>query len=102
MNKGVAAVGLCGLWLAGCGTTFTGSPHVENGRAGCEARCRSQGMEVAGIVYMGEYSDACVCSVPGRAGSRRDLLLASAAAATGGAAGVYLQMQQAQAQHSHR
>lgn len=83
-----------GVWLAtllGCATNFTGSPHVENGRAGCEQKCKAQGMEVAGMVYMGEYSDACVCSVPGQAAARNRQLVASVAGAGAGAAGVVMQ-----------
>jgi len=89
------------LLLAGCATSFTGSPYVEGGRSGCEAKCRSAGMEVVGLVYMGEYSDACVCAVPGRSASRRDLLLGAHAAVAGAVAGVAMQMQRQQSQ-SHR
>lgn len=81
----------------GCATSFTGSAHVEDGRAGCEAKCRGQGMQVAGMVYMGEYSSACVCEVPGSAASgRRQQLLASSASAAGAAAGVVMQMRRQQ------
>lgn len=74
-------------------TSFTGSPHVLNGRAGCEAKCRGQGMELVGMVYMGEYSDACVCAVPGEDATIRDVGTASASVAAG-AAGVAMQMQE--------
>jgi hypothetical protein len=84
---------VCGLSF-GCATSFTGSPHVEDGRQGCEAKCKGQGMQVAGMVYMGEYSSACVCEVPrGSAEGSRSSLLASSAAAAGGSAGVMMQMQ---------
>ena len=53
----------------------TGSAHVEEGRNGCEAKCQSQ---LVGMVYMGEYSDACVC--------------AASAAVAAGASGVAMQM----------
>jgi hypothetical protein len=88
------------LPLAGCATSFTGSPHVEDGRAGCEKKCRGQGMEVAGMVDMGEYSSACVCEVPGQHASRGRILVASAGAIGGAAAGVEMQRQRAQ-QQSH-
>jgi hypothetical protein len=89
------------LVLAGCATSFTGSPYVEGGRSGCEAKCRSAGMEVVGLVYMGEYSDACVCGVPGRSASR-GVLLGAHAAVAGAGAGVAMQMQRQQSQsHSH-
>jgi hypothetical protein len=94
--KGVPVVVSLGLLLAGCATSFTGSPHVENGRSGCELKCKGQGMEVAGMVYMGEYSSACVCEVPGQHASRRRLLLGTSGAVAGAAAGVEMQRQQAQ------
>jgi hypothetical protein len=75
-----------------CATNFTGSAHVEEGRGGCERKCKGQGMEVAGMVYMGEYSDACICSVPGQTSSRRTRLIAQGGAVAGGAAGVVMQM----------
>ncbi|MBE7486256.1 MAG: hypothetical protein HS104_40595 [Polyangiaceae bacterium] len=80
------------LFLLSCATNFTGSPHVEGGRAGCEKKCKAQGMEVAGMVYMGEYSDACVCSVPGQTAGHHKKLVAAVAGAGAGAAGVVLQM----------
>jgi hypothetical protein len=86
--------------LVGCATSFTGNAHVENGRAGCEEKCKGQGMQVAGMVYMGEYSSACVCEVPhGSASSRREFLLGSAAS-SGGVVGVVLQRRQGQQQHT--
>jgi hypothetical protein len=90
------------LSLAGCATSFTGNAHVENGRAGCEEKCRGQGMQIAGMVYMGEYSSACVCEVPhGSASGRRDMLVSGGAGASGAAAGVMMQMsRQQQQQHN--
>jgi hypothetical protein len=86
---------LCALFaatLGGCATSFTGGAHVEDGRNGCERKCKGQGMEVTGMVYMGEYSDACICSVPGQTSSRRTRVMVGAAAVAGGAAGVVMQM----------
>ena len=88
---------LCVLESA-CATSFSGSAHVEDGRAGCERKCKGQGMEVSGMVYMGEYSDACICSVPGQTSSRRTRVLAGAGAVAGGAAGVVMQMSRQQEQ----
>jgi hypothetical protein len=92
----VGAVVFVAMALFGCATSFVGEANVENGRAGCEAKCKAQGMDLAGMVYMGEYSDACVCEVPGKtaASSRRDMLV-GAAGSGGGAAGVWMQMQAA-------
>lgn len=86
------------LLLSACATRFYGEAHVEGGPAGCEAKCRAWGQEFVGMVAMGEYSDACICHVPGRP------MPASSAAASvaGGVAGVAMQadddsQQQAQA-----
>lgn len=87
--------------VSACATSFTGSAHVENGRQGCEAKCKGQGMELAGMVYMGEYSDACVCSLPGGTASANQRLLAVAPAVAGGSAGVAMQMQR-QAEQQQR
>jgi outer membrane lipoprotein SlyB len=57
-------------------------------------------MEAAGMVYMGEYSSACVCQIPGKSASRRTLLVATAGAIGGGVAGVEMQRQQQQ-RNSH-
>jgi outer membrane lipoprotein SlyB len=84
------------LSLGGCATSFTGSPHVEGGRPACEQKCSTQGMEAAGMVYMGEYSSACVCQVPGKSANRRTLLVATAGAVGAGVAGVEMQRQQNQ------
>ena len=87
---------VCVLLLAtlgtACATSFTGSAHVEEGRGGCERKCKGQGMEVTGMVYMGEYSDACICSVPGQTSSRQQRVLAGGAAVAGASAGVVMQM----------
>lgn len=48
-----------------CTTSFYGSSTVSNGRAGCERACSKWKMELVGMVQMGEYSDGCICSIPG-------------------------------------
>jgi hypothetical protein len=57
-------------------------------------------MEIAGMVYMGEYSSACLCQIPGGAKGA-----AGAAAAGAGAVGVIMQKHDADdaaaAQHHH-
>lgn len=50
----------------GCATTFTGNAKVENGVAGCRSGCAEWGMELAGMVKVGEYSDGCICQVKDR------------------------------------
>jgi len=88
--------------LAGCATSFTGDPHIENGRQGCEQKCKGQGMALAGMVFMGEYTSGCVCTVPGQAASAGQQLLAAAQAGAGaGSAGVVMQMRR-QAEQQQR
>ena len=99
--RGFLLLGFACVVASGCATSFTGSPYVENGRAGCEAKCRSAGMEVVGLVYMGEYSDACVCGAPGQSASRKRLLMAATGAAAGAGAGVAMQMQRQREQQQH-
>ena len=102
MNKvrAFCACLLLACFGSACATSFTGSAHVEEGRNGCERKCNGSGMEVVGMVYMGEYSDACVCSVPGRTGAAKQQLFAGASAVAGGTAGVVMQMR-SQEQHAH-
>jgi hypothetical protein len=77
---------------AGCATSFTGNAHVSGGAPGCEAKCKSWGLELAGMVAMGEYSDACICRRPGE----KTALLDDAAGAAGSAAGVVMEMRRAE------
>jgi hypothetical protein len=51
---------------AGCATAFTGGAHVPGGAAGCTNICGKYGMDLAGMVAMGEYSDGCICKVRGQ------------------------------------
>jgi hypothetical protein len=93
MSRFALAVTFAGL--AGCvtPTTFLGGPKVPNGPAGCKAVCERWGMELAGMVQMGEYSDGCICQV------KKDGAAApSASAASPATAGVYMQMMAAAAQ----
>ena len=83
------------LALSSCATAFMGSPHVEGGRAGCVAKCSGQGMGLAGMVYMGEYSSACVCQMPG---AGQASLLGPAGAAAGAAVAVAVETQRRQQQ----
>jgi hypothetical protein len=85
-----AIIALLLLLAGGCATSFTGSPQVEGGRPGCERKCASMGLEMQSFVFMGEYSTACVCDVPGRTAR------AAAAASSGVVVGVMAQMHDAQ------
>ncbi|UQA59938.1 hypothetical protein [Polyangium aurulentum] len=81
------------IWLPGCttATIFTGSAKIEGGAPACAAKCSSWGMEMSGMIAMGDYSEACVCHVPGKAVSQADV-----AATAAGAAGVTMQLQRDQ------
>jgi hypothetical protein len=80
------------VMAAGCATSFTGNAHVTGGVAGCEAKCKTWGLELAGMVAMGEYSDACICRRPGE----KTALVDDAASAAGSAAGVVMEMKRAE------
>jgi hypothetical protein len=47
-------------------TEFRGSPLVPDGPKGCKAVCEGWGMELAGMVQMGQYSNGCICQVKGQ------------------------------------
>jgi hypothetical protein len=76
--------------LAACipQTEFRGQPTTPQGPATCQTRCQTWGMELVGMVSMGEnYTDGCICAVPGRAAQA----MAMAPVALGGVVGVELQ-----------
>ncbi len=77
---------LASTMVVGC-TTFYGSATVNNGVAGCRAKCQAWDMELAGMLAMGEYSDGCICQVKGSAMSEQTVN-----AVTGGVEGVATQM----------
>jgi hypothetical protein len=78
----------------GCQTNFTGSPHISTQQ--CQARCTGDGLVMSGMVYMGEYSSACICETP-RTGSA-SVSAGAAAASAAGASGVVMQMRSQDAQ----
>ena len=80
--------------LCGCATAFTGSAHVDDGPSGCMKKCKGWGLEFTGMVAMGEYSDACICSRPGKPVAPK-----AVAGAMGATAGVFMQMQREQQQN---
>ena len=74
MSKCRWVVPLFLLVLAACEppTSFNGSPKVADGPRGCWNKCSAWGLEFAGMVAMGEYSDGCICRVPARVGQTSD------------------------------
>jgi hypothetical protein len=82
--------------LTGCATSFTGSAKVD-GPKECREVCDKWGMDLAGMVAMGEYTNGCICRVKGERlslNSVADAMLLSSAGSTGGAAAVYMQNQE--------
>jgi hypothetical protein len=49
-----------------CTTRFYGDPKIEGGALGCVSKCGQWNMDLAGMVAMGEYSEACICQVRGK------------------------------------
>jgi hypothetical protein len=66
-------------------TYFRGAAKIPNGAAGCQERCSSYGMELTGMVALGNYSDGCICEVSGRRSA------SSAAAGSGVAAAAVME-----------
>jgi hypothetical protein len=82
------------LVASGCVTSFTGRPTIQAGPEGCKAVCDGWGMELAGMVQMGEYSNGCVCAVKGKPMAAVD----AAGGALPAVAGVWMAMQARQSQ----
>jgi hypothetical protein len=87
-----ALVLVAALSASGCATTFTGDAKVPGGSRGCASMCAAQGLDFAGMVMMGEYSDGCICTTRGGTVSSAH----AASAGTAAAAGVNMQMRQQQ------
>jgi len=95
--KKLVSVGLLVLCVcvSGCATSFTGSAKVD-GPKDCRTVCDGWGMDLAGMVAMGEYTNGCICRVKGEQLSMKAIgssLMSSAAGASGGSAAVYMQNQ---------
>jgi hypothetical protein len=90
------------LSLAACQTptVFHGQPTVPQGPTTCEARCSSWGMELVGMVSMGEsYTDGCICAVPDQDG---EAVRNASVAIAGATAGVEVMRQQNEADDARR
>src|SRR5262245_55388043 len=74
----------------GCQTQFTGSPHIDP--ATCQAKCAGDRLVMAGMIYMGEYSSACLCEIPRAPMAPPTAAPGASGAAAGAAAGVVMQM----------
>ncbi|MBS1120433.1 MAG: hypothetical protein H6Q90_2661 [Deltaproteobacteria bacterium] len=96
MKAILLVVALC----AGCQTQFTGSPHIDPGT--CMAKCAQSNLQMSGIVYMGEYSSACICEIPKQPGAPAAAPTSQPAAAVGAAAGVVMQMRRQDQRNNQR
>jgi hypothetical protein len=76
----------------GCPTQFTGSAHIDP--AVCQIKCDEAHLEMQGMVFLGEYSSACICEVP-RQADKAPAAAGAAGAMAGGVAGVMLQTRRA-------
>jgi hypothetical protein len=103
--RGFFRMGLLSLFGAavsmGCATSFTGSAHVPGGPAGCREVCGAYGMDLAGMVAMGEYSDGCICKVRGQTALDESTRIAVAGAAPA-AVGVVMAMRAREQQQQHQ
>ena len=94
MIRTLTVAGLVSFTVLGCATNFTGDPHFPDGPHGCAARCSKDGMTMASFVYVGEYSDACVCAPKGASAAAQS----DAAGAMPAAASVMMQTRRAEEQ----
>jgi hypothetical protein len=78
------------LAASGCYTVFMGEAKVPQGRRTCEKYCQLAGMELTGMVFMGEYTDGCICEV------RRERSSAAGAEAAAGASAAAVAVKQMQ------
>ena len=79
MRKLVIGLFVLGLG-AGCQTNFTGAAHIST--QACQRKCAQDNLQMAGMVYMGEYSSACLCGVANPAGAPVGLAVAGAISAS--------------------
>ena len=93
--KVVVTIAALAFLAAGCATSFTGEAHVEGGPTGCRAKCKAWGMDLSGMVAVGEYSDACICKVRGKDSGGDESAAVGAAAV-----GVITEMRAAQQQQN--
>jgi hypothetical protein len=91
MHRRLIGTLLIGLGI-GCQPSFSGNPHIDI--ATCQARCAKDQLQMTGMVYLGEYSSACLCEVPRPPGAGSG----AAAGSMGAATGVVMQMRANQAQ----
>lgn len=82
----------------GCATMFFGDANIKGGPEGCRATCQQWGMELAGMVQMGEYSNGCICQVKPQDGQNQPPAVSAVGGAAPAVSGVMMQMQRSQQQ----
>jgi len=80
--------------FSGCQTQFVGSAHID--ASACAGTCAASNLQMAGMVYLGEYSSACVCEIPRPAAAPAAPASPAAMGAVGAAVGVVMQQRRAQ------
>jgi hypothetical protein len=95
MKTLLVVLGFC----IGCRTEFTGSPHIDP--ATCQAKCAGAQLQFVGMVYMGEYSSACICDIS-RPPAAPPTASGAGAGAGAAAAGVVMQMRAQQEQRARQ
>jgi hypothetical protein len=100
MLRPLSAAALLSFVLLGCATSFTGDPHFPDGPKGCSDKCSKDGMVMGSFVYVGEYSDACVCQPRGASGATSSAATSQSdtAGAVAATAGVVMQMRRMEEQ----
>jgi hypothetical protein len=92
MLRQLSAAACLSVVFLGCATSFTGDPHFPDGPKGCSEKCSKDGMVMGSFVYVGEYSDACVCQPRGPSGATSAAAQNDTAGAVAATAGVVMQM----------
>jgi hypothetical protein len=97
MKRLVLAVSFA-VFSTGCATTFFGEANIKGGTEGCRTICQQWGMELAGMVQMGEYSNGCICQVKPQEGQSQPSAVNAASGVAPAISGVMMQMQRSQQQ----
>ncbi len=97
MKRLVLAVSFAVLGT-GCATMFIGDANIKGGPEGCRATCQQWGMELAGMVQMGEYSNGCICQVKPQEGQSQPAAVNLVSGVAPAVTGVMMQMQRSQQQ----
>lgn len=56
----IISISLLIVLFTSCATEFTGDAHITKDE--CIKKCENWGLKMSGMVALGEYSSACICS----------------------------------------